>query len=254
MRFTSLLTIEFMKVKRSFIIPLIFIAPVVVIISGVSSLRMYLTPEYKDAWAAMFIQSCLLYAYYLLPFSMIVVCVLIAARESAHNGILKMLALPVSRRQLNLAKFVVVLFFLFLEMLIYLVVFLVAGLVTAHAAGVSQAIPVAYLLGKCTGLFFAMIPSVALMWLIAVVFNRPVLSIGINLLLVIPGILVANTPLWIFYPYCYGGYLIATAMADYQNNVRVSSLDLFPFLPCATGLGLAALYLSTVCFGKKEMR
>lgn len=254
MRFKSLLAIEFMKVKRSFIIPLICIAPVVVILSGVASLRQYLTPEYKDAWGAMFIQSCLLYAYYLLPFSMIVVCVLIAARESTHNGILKMLALPVSRSQLNLAKFAVVLFFLFLEMVIYLVVFLVAGLVTTHMAGVSQVIPLGYLVGKCAGLFLAMIPSVALMWLITVLFNRPVLSIGINLLLVIPGVLVANTPLWIFYPYCYGGYLISTAMGDYQNGMGVSSLELFPFLPVAAGVGLAALGLSARCFGEKELR
>ena len=45
----------------------------------------------------MFIQSALVYAYYLLPFSMIVVCVMIAGRETGNNGILKMLALPVSR-------------------------------------------------------------------------------------------------------------------------------------------------------------
>ena len=48
------------------------------------------------AWAAMFIQSALVYAYYLLSFSMIVVCVMIAGRETGNNGILKMLALPVS--------------------------------------------------------------------------------------------------------------------------------------------------------------
>ena len=53
----------------------------------------------------MFIQSALVYAYYLLPFSMIVVCVMIAGRETQNNGILKMLALPVSRKSPFLAKF-----------------------------------------------------------------------------------------------------------------------------------------------------
>ena len=60
----------------------------------------------------MFIQSALLYAYYLLPFSMIVVCVMIAGRETQNNGILKMLALPVSRYALSLAKFFVLMFYL----------------------------------------------------------------------------------------------------------------------------------------------
>lgn len=78
MRFGELLRIEFMKVKRSKIIPLIFIAPLLVVISGIANLSSYFTPEYTNAWPAMFIQSALVYAYYLLPFSMIVVCVMIA--------------------------------------------------------------------------------------------------------------------------------------------------------------------------------
>ena len=98
MSFLDLLKIEFMKVKRSKIAPLIFIAPLLVVVSGVANLSNYFTPEYTNAWAAMFIQSALVYAYYLLPFSMIVVCVMIAGRETGNNGILKMLALPVSLR------------------------------------------------------------------------------------------------------------------------------------------------------------
>ena len=96
MSFLDLFKIEFMKVKRSKIVPLIFIAPLLVVVSGVASLSNYFTPEYTNAWPAMFIQSALVYAYYLLPFSMIVVCVMIVGRETGNNGILKMLALPVS--------------------------------------------------------------------------------------------------------------------------------------------------------------
>ena len=72
MSFWELLKIEFIKVKRSKIIPLIFIAPLLVVASGVANLHSYFTPEYTNAWAAMFIQSELVYSYYLLPFSMIV--------------------------------------------------------------------------------------------------------------------------------------------------------------------------------------
>ena len=110
MSFLDLLKIEFMKVKRSKIVPLIFIAPLLVVVSGVAYLSNYFTPEYTNAWAAMFIQSALVYAYYLLPFSMIVVCVMIAGRETGNNGILKMLALPVSRCALSIAKFCVLTF------------------------------------------------------------------------------------------------------------------------------------------------
>ena len=140
-----MLAIEFKKIKRSWIVPLIFIAPILVVASGISNLSQYFTPEYTSAWPAMFIQSALAYAYYLLPLSMIVVCVLISARETQNNGILKMLALPVDRAKLSLAKFAVVMTFLFLEILVFFVVFLVAGKVAISSHNITEDIPILYL-------------------------------------------------------------------------------------------------------------
>ena len=61
MRFRERLKVEFMKVKRSHIVPLIFVAPLLAVISGVANISQYFTPEYTSAWPAMFIQSALLY-------------------------------------------------------------------------------------------------------------------------------------------------------------------------------------------------
>ena len=58
----KLLTIEFMKIKRSQMIPLVFLAPLLVVSSGVANLHRYFSPDYTNAWAAMFIQSALVYA------------------------------------------------------------------------------------------------------------------------------------------------------------------------------------------------
>ena len=153
MSFFELLKIEFMKVKRGKIVPLIFIAPLLVVVSGVANLYSYFTPDYTNAWSAMFIQSALVYAYYLLPFSMIVVCVMIAGRETGNNGILKMLALPVSRYALSAAKFCVLLVFLALEMVVFLAVFVIAGLIATSNAGITETLPFFYLLKWCVGLF-----------------------------------------------------------------------------------------------------
>lgn len=254
MNFFSLLNIEFTKVRRSKILPLIIVAPFIVVFSGIMEISTYFTPEYSDPWGAMFIQSCLLYAYYLLPFSMIVVCVLLAGREAANNGILKMLALPVSRKALNITKFCVLAAFLLLEIMVYLVLFFVAGMIAVHTSGINQVIPFPYIFGKCGGLFLTMLPCVAVMWMFTVLFEKPMLSIGANLLLVIPGVLVANTPLWLIYPYCYSGYLVTAAMADYQNGVSGASFEALPFIPCAVLVFLAAMTISTLCFGRKEMR
>lgn len=254
MSFMELLKIEFMKVKRGKIVPLIFIAPLLVVASGVANLQSYFTPEYTNAWAAMFIQSALVYSYYLLPFSMIVVCVMIAGRETGNNGILKMLALPVSRHRLSAAKFCVLLFYLFMEMVVFLVVFVIAGLLATTGAGITETLPLMYLLKWCGGLFLTMLPAVATMWAITVLFDKPLLSVGLNLFLVIPGVLVANTPLWIAYPYCYSGYLVSRSLHDFTATGTSTGFELFPFLPCAVLIFALVLFVATTRFGKKEMR
>ena len=254
MNFLDLLGIEFMKVKRSKIVPLIFIAPLLVVASGVAALSRYFTPEYTNVWPAMFIQSALVYAYYLLPFSMIVVCVMIAGRETQNNGILKMLALPVSGQALSLAKFCVLMFYLLMEMVVFLAVFVVAGMLATSTMGITETLPVLYLLKWCVGLFLTMLPCLAAMWAITVLFENPLLSVGLNLLLVIPGILVANTPFWIAYPYCYSGYLVSCSLHDFTAETSGAAFALMPFLPCAVAVFALLLTLSITQFGKKEMR
>ncbi len=254
MNFLELLKIEFMKVKRSKSIPLIFVAPLLVVASGIANLSSYFTPEYTNAWPAMFIQSALVYAYYLLPFSMIVVCVMISGRETQNNGILKMLALPISRYMLSLAKFCLLMFYLFMEMVIFLVVFIIAGLIATSSMDITETLPVLYLLKWCAGLFLTMLPCLATMWAITVLFEKPLLSVGLNLLLVIPGVLVANTPLWIAYPYCYSGCLVSCSLHDFTAASSDSAFSLIPFLPCAILIFVLVLALAVIQFGKKEMR
>ncbi|MEL7607268.1 ABC transporter permease [Sedimentibacter saalensis] len=254
MNFLELLKIEFMKVKRSNIIPLIFVAPLLVVASGIANLSSYFTPEYTNAWPAMFIQSALVYAYYLLPFSMIVVCVMISGRETQNNGMLKMLALPISRYMLSLAKFCVLMFYLFMEMVVFLVVFMIAGLIATSSMGITETLPVLYLLKWCAGLFLTTLPCLATMWAITVLFDNPLLSVGLNLLLVIPGVLVANTPFWIAYSYCYSGYLVSCSLHDFTASSPDTAFSLIPFLPCAILIFVLVLVLAVTQFGKKEMR
>lgn len=253
MNFGDLLKIEFMKVRRGKIVPLIFIAPLLVVVSGVANLQMYFTPEYTNAWAAMFIQSALVYSYYLLPFSMIVVCVMIAGRETANNGILKMLALPVSRYALSAAKFCVLLFYLIMEQVVFLVTFVIAGLIATGRTGITETLPVMYLVKWCAGLFLTMLPGAATMWAITVLFDKPLLSVGLNLFLVIPGVLMANTPFWVAYPYCYSGYLVSCSLHDFTADGVNMGFELFPFCIYAALIFALALALAVTRFGKRHM-
>ena len=98
-----------------------------------------------------------------------------------------------------------------------------------------------------------MIPAISCMWAITILFEKPLLSMGLNLLLIIPGVLVANTPLWIVYPYCYSGYVVSNALHTVTATDTGSTLSLFPFIPCAVIISVFAICVSIKYFGRKEM-
>ena len=141
-----------------------------------------------------------------------------------------------------------------MEMVVFLGVFVIAGLIATKSAGITETLPIMYLLKWSVGLFLTMLPSVAIMWAITVLFSKPLLSVGLNLLLVIPSVLVANTPLWIAYPYCYSGYLVSCSLHDFSVGSDSTAFQLFPFLPCAILIFILVLVVAGTRFGKKEMR
>lgn len=253
MSFIELLKIEFIKVKRSKIFPILFVAPLLVVISGVASISRYLVDNPGGAWQAMFVQGGLLFGYYLLPFSMVVVCVLLSEREQQNKGILKMLSLPVIRTKMAMAKFVVLLAFLTIEIILYFLCFVIAGLVTTHTKGINEALPILYILKWSFLLFTTAVPCTALIWLITVLFEKPLFSIGLNMLMVIPGVLVANTPVWIVYPYSYSGYIVTTELARLSTGATKLGIHMFPFLPCAIAIMIVCIFIANRRFGKKEM-
>lgn len=234
--------------------PLLVIAPLLVVGSGVANLSMYFTPEYTNAWLAMFIQSALLYAYYLLPFSMIVVCVMIASRETQNNGMLKMLALPINRQTLSLAKLLVLVCCLFMEIAVFFVAFVIAGGIATTASGITETMPLLYLVKWCFGLFLTMLPCVAVMWAITVLFGKPLLAVGLNILLVLLGLLAGAAPVWFLYPYCYSGYLVSCFLHAFSAESADTTFRLFPFLLCAVLIFALALIAAAKGFGKKEMK
>ena len=139
-------------------------------------------------------------------------------------------------------------------MVVFLVVFVIAGVIATQTMGVTETLPILYLLKWCLGLFLTMLPCIAAMWAITVLFEKPLLSVGLNLLLVIPGILVANTPLWIVYPYCYSGYLVSCSLHDFTAETSDAAFSLLTFLPCAIIVFGLLFALAVTRFGKKEMR
>ena len=247
-------SIELLKAKRAKIFPILLIAPILVVVSGISALNMYITPEYPDPWAAMFIQSALLFSYYLLPFSMIVVCIMLQSIEKQTGGILKMLSLPINKTKMLLAKFVVLVGYLLAEMLIFLLVFIIAGGYTSATNEIVHPVPISYILKWSSFIFLAMLPSVAVMWTITVKFSKIFISVGLNFLFTIPGILFSAFPVWYLFPYCYSGHVIRSAIGSTTTKSMELPFELFPFVPIAIIIFILFLLASINSFGKYETR
>lgn len=56
-----------------------------------------------------------------------------------------MLALPVSRYMMSLAKFCVLVFYLFMEIVVFLFVFISAGWIATYTSGITEAMHLLYL-------------------------------------------------------------------------------------------------------------
>lgn len=255
MGFLELFQIELMKTKRSKIIPLIFIAPILVVVSGVANISAYFTPEYTHPWQAMFIQSALVYAYYLLPLSMVVVSAMLAAKENGQeqSGLKKMLSLPISAYKLSITKFFVLVWYLFLEIVIFFIVFAFAGSWAVVVFNISQAMPLGYLLGWCIKLFISMLPCLACIWAITVFFLHPGIAMGLNIFLILPSVLVANTPLWLWYVQDYSGALVSYSLHDFTTTGGgATSFPCLSFSICFLCTFVFWLTLSITTF-KKEI-
>lgn len=140
------------------------------------------------------------------------------------------------------------------ELFIFFSSFIIAGVIATKIMNVTETIPVFYLLTWTVKLFATMVPAISCMWAITILFEKPLLSMGLNLFLIIPGVLVANTPLWLVYPYCYSGYVVSDALHTVTTAGIGSTISLFPFIPCAVIISALALCVSIKCFGRKEMR
>lgn len=97
-----------------------------------------------------------------------------------------------------------------------------------------------------------MILSTAIMWTLTVLFEKPLISVGLNFLFVIPGILAGATSVWFLYPYCYSRYLVSCSLHEFSASGTDAAFQLFPFLFCAVLIFVLAVLLSARQFGKKK--
>lgn len=258
MNLLSLIGIELQKIRRSKILWILFAATVILWIPSVLNADLNFTiaswgistaPEYN-----FFIQGFLGMAWFMFPGSMVVSTVLLIQTERGNHGLLKMLAMPISAKQLCLAKFAVLLCLAFSQVLMMTGMYYVSAVIASHAQNYSFILPPFYVLKETVVISLAAIPMLAFFWMVAVCIQTPIFSVGIGLASIVPSVLAINTKVWYLYPMAYQLYMIANEQGRITENIAYSEFQWFPWIPTAAAITTACLLISCLRFGRAERR
>ncbi|MCX4328112.1 MAG: ABC transporter permease [Lachnospiraceae bacterium] len=256
MNFISLIGIEFKKIRRSKILFILLAASVILwipsILNSDINFKMQaegILPEYN-----FLIQGFLGISWFMFPASIIVSTVLINQTERSNNGILKMLAMPVSTSMLCLAKFIVLSVLAAAQIFMMVVIYYISAAIASNIEDYNFMLPPLFVFKEAGILLISAIPMAALFWLLSVCIKTPVFSIGTGLAAVVPSVLIINTKIWFAYPVSYPFYIITAEYSKLSENMDTAEIQLVPWLPVAVLITVFCLAVSCIYFGHSERK
>lgn len=256
MSFFSLVGVEFKKIRRSKI--LLILAAATIILWLPSVFNAHLNFEMQGAGISpennFFIQGFMGMAWFMFPGSMVVSTVLLNMTERGNNGMQKMLSLPISTAKLCLAKFAVLPALAAFQILMAVGTYFVCAGIAARAQGYSFILPPLFVFREAGAIFLASIPMLAFFWLLSVLFQTPIFSVGIGLASIVPSVLIINTKAWFAYPMAYPFFVIVSEYGRLASNLSTAQIELIPWLPTACGITVICILASCLCFGHAERR
>lgn len=256
MSFMSLVGVEFSKIRRSKIMVILVLAAVILWLPSIKNADMNfrmqaigISPENN-----FFIQGFMAMAWFIFPASMVVITVLETQTERSNNGILKMLALPVSTAKLCLAKFVVLVSFSAIQFLLSVGMYYISIMIASHTQDYDFFLSPLFILKEVVMLWAASVPMLAFFWLLSVCIRTPVFSVGIGFASIVPSVLMINTKIWFAYPMAYPFFVIASEYGKLATNLSEEVVEFIPWLPTAAMITIICLIISCINFGKAERR
>lgn len=248
--------IELIKIRRSRIFWILLIPAVMMWIPSalnadvsfrVSDIN--ISPEHN-----FFIQGFMGMAWFMLPAALIVCTVLLNQTERTNKGFLKMLSLPVSTGRLCLAKFLVMLLLMTIQMLLTIVFYYVGALLASRLENYDFVLELPYVVHAAAMIYLAVIPMAAIFWMLAVLIQTPIFSAGICLASVVPSVLMLNTRFWAFYPMDYPFYMLMTEYGKQAEEIFTTEIEWMPMLPVSLVVTVLCLGIACARFGKAETR
>lgn len=194
--------IEILKLKNSKILSIVILAPIFMVVQGVSNLIRYydlFTGKGQNVWEQLYNQSMILYVSVLFPILISIVMTLMARIENANNSWKHYLSLPVKKEKIYGIKFIIGCGLVFINIIVLIISMLIAG----GIMGVKGHIPYNTVLIQPMVIYVSALPIMAILYVLSIRFSHMALPLGVGIGLSIPAMLVANSKLWIFYPWTY---------------------------------------------------
>lgn len=256
MNLLSLIHVEFQKIRRSKIIMILAIASIIMwipaMMNGDMNFKMDdigITPENN-----FLIQGFLGMAWFMFPASMVVSTVLLHQTERGNRGILKMLSLPISGTSLCIAKFIVLLVLSVLQMAMTVIMYYISAMVVSKTQNYDFILPFSFVVKEAALMLVSGIPMLTVFWLLSILIETPIFSIGIGLASIVPSVLMINTKIWFAYPMAYPFFVITSEYGKLSTSMSGGDVELVPFLLTAIGIGVVCLLISCLRFGKSERK
>ncbi|GGN65072.1 ABC transporter permease [Oceanobacillus indicireducens] len=255
MSFLSLIGVEFKKIKRSKIIPILLLAMIILWLPSILNAEMNFKMQVGISPENNFlIQGLLGMGWFIYPASMVVGTLLLNQNERSNNGILKMLALPLSTAKLNMAKFVVLLTLAASQILMAVGIYYISAAIASQIESYNFMLSPLFVLKEAGLIYLSSIPMIAVFWMLSVCVKTPIFAISIGLASIVPSVLMINTKIWFLYPMCYSFFVITSEYGKLATNLTTQEVTLIPWLPVALAITILCLAISCIRFGKAERR
>jgi len=182
-KFGHLIGSEWLKMRKSSIWLLIFVSPALSSLIGLGTNGL----EGPAPWANLLAQMAALHAMLLLPLLAGVFAAFLCRYEHGGGGWKQLLALPVSRTKVYVAKYTVVLLLLAATQVLFLVGLIVVG----SYKGIEAAFPWDMAARSIFGGWVATLPLAALQLLVSVAWASFAAPLALNVILTLPNVLIA---------------------------------------------------------------
>lgn len=256
MSYFSLVGVELKKIRRSKILLILFTPVIIMWLPSIFNANINfdlqgitITPENN-----FFIQGFMGMVCFMIPATLVICTVLLNQTERSNKGILKMLSLPVSSSKLCLAKFTVVILLSFVQMVMTIGTYYISAAIASQMQDYNFMLEPIYVCRNALCFYAGAIPMAAVFWMLSILIQKPIFSVGIGLASIVPSVLMINTKIWFAYPMSYPFYLLMVEYGKAAEGVYTTQVDWLPWLPAAIGIAVLALAVSCIRFGAAERR